>query len=313
MKVLFIDSVHPILEDRLQDAGFECIDGTRKSFKELQPYLQEAEGAVIRSKFKMTAEVMDQMPNLKFIARSGSGMENIDIEHAKKKGIRLYNSPEGNCDAVGEHAVGMLLSLLHKICKGNIEVREGQWLREENRGRELSEMTVGIIGYGHTGQAFAKRLSGFGCRIMAHDKYKTGFGNAHVEEADIDSIKRDCDVLSFHLPLTDETRYYFDAEFGAEMEKPFILINTSRGKVVDTAALVELMRKEKVIGAGLDVLEYEKVSFESLDPGNIPEPLLYLSASEKAILTPHVAGWTVESYIKLSTFLADKILRDFNA
>jgi len=313
MQVLFIDSVHPILWEKLSKAGFTCIDGIGKSADELKPLLKTADGLVIRSRFTIDQALLKECPQLKFIARSGSGMENIDTEAALALGIKLYNSPEGNCDAVGEHAVGMILSLFNHLCRGNQEAKKGVWIREGNRGLELGGRCVGIIGYGHTGSAFAQKLSGFGCRILAYDKYKTGFGNEHVTEVSLPELMDEAEIISFHLPLNSETKEYCNADFISKLNLPFYIINTSRGVVVKTADLVNGLKSGKVLGACLDVLEYEKSSFESLEFSDLPEDFQYLAKSENVILSPHVAGWTSESYLKLSLFLAQKILADFRA
>jgi D-3-phosphoglycerate dehydrogenase len=225
-------------------------------------------------------------------------METIDVDYAESKDVRCLNSPEGNRDAVGEHAVGLLLALLDNIARADAEVRQGQWRREANRGYELGPLTVGIIGYGNMGQSFAKRLSGFGCRIVVYDKYK--------EIGNLEEVQREADVVSFHVPLTDDTRHYLDAGFIEKMARPFFVVNTARGAVVDTAALVQGLESGKVRGAALDVLEYENMQADSL--GDVPESLRYLMESKRTVLTPHVAGWTVESKYKLAAVLADKII-----
>jgi D-3-phosphoglycerate dehydrogenase len=247
---------------------------------------------------------------LKFIARSGSGLENIDTKICKDLGVRVYNSPEGNRNAVAEHALGMLLSLLHKIQKADKEVRQGEWNRESNRGEELDGKTVGIIGYGNNGAAFAKKLRGFDVRVLAYDKYKSGFGDHFVQECTLNAILEQADVISFHIPQNKETRSFLNKEFVASMQKPFYLLNLSRGKIVDTSAVVEGLQNGKIKGAGLDVLEFESKSFESFFEQELPGSFSYLINSENVVLTPHVGGWTSESYVKLSSVLADKILAD---
>ena len=247
-------------------------------------------------------------PNLQFIARSGAGMENIDVTYCQSRGIRLYNSPEGNRNAVGEHALGMLLSLMNKLHTADKEVREGKWDREGNRGVELDGKTVGIIGYGNNGKAFAKKLKGFDVNVLAYDKYKQSFGSEFVKECTLDSILDQADVISFHIPQNEETLFFANADFFHKIEKPIFLLNLSRGKIVDTSALVKAIENGKVLGAGLDVLEYEKSSFESFFEQELPIPFQYLLNSSKVILSPHVGGWTNESYFKLSNVLADKIL-----
>jgi D-3-phosphoglycerate dehydrogenase len=309
-QVIFIDSVHPVLEQKLEQAGMVCLQHTKTNFETLQTILQEAYGIVIRSRFTIDSDFLKFCPNLKFIARSGSGLENIDTKACKDLGIRVYNSPEGNRNAVAEHALGMLLSLLHKIQKADKEVRQGEWNRESNRGEELDGKTVGIIGYGNNGAAFAKKLRGFEVRVLAYDKYKSGFGDHFVQECTLNAILEQADVISFHIPQNKETRSFLNKEFVASMQKPFYLLNLSRGKIVDTAALVEGLQKGKIKGAGLDVLEFESKSFESFFEQELPGSFSYLINSENVVLTPHVGGWTSESYVKLSSVLADKILTD---
>jgi D-3-phosphoglycerate dehydrogenase len=308
--VLFIDSVHPILEEKLSQAGFLCQRHFKTTFEDLQNILPQAHGLVIRSRFTIDDTFLAFCPNLQFIARSGSGLENIDVKLCQHLGIRLYNSPEGNRNAVAEHALGMLLSLMNKLNKADSEIKEGVWNREENRGEELDGKTVGIIGYGNNGAAFAKKLRGFDVKVLAYDKYKTGFGDHQVQECTLAAIQEQADVLSFHVPQNQETRCYFSAAFLALMARPFYLLNLSRGKVVSTSALVEGLKSGQIKGAGLDVLEYEQKSFESFFTQEMPLEFQYLVAAKNVILTPHVAGWTTESYVKLSSVLADKILAD---
>lgn len=313
MRVLFIDSVHPLLQERLSAAGYTCVEGSDFSSLQIDQELQTAQGVVIRSKFKITEEVLNRAPALQFIARSGSGLENIDLKAAKERGIHVFNSPEGNRDAVAEHAVGLLLSLLNHLVRGHREVTNGEWNREKNRGTEIYTKTVGIIGYGVMGKAFAQRLSGFGCRVIAHDKYKTNFSDSFAQEVTLEELQKTADVVSLHLPLTPETEHYCNASFIEKFEKPFYLLNTGRGKNVNTAHLVAALQTEKVIAAGLDVLEFESVSFMNLEKEHLPAEFQQLIALENVILSPHVAGWTHESYVKLSAFLANKILAQFGS
>lgn len=310
MKVLFIDTVHPILEERLTKAGYECVDGTKLSKEECQLEIQNVTGIVIRSRFRMDEAFLSSAKQLKFIARSGAGMENIDIEYCEQEGITLHNAPEGNRNAVGEHALGMLLSLFNRLHLADQEVRNGKWDRDGNRGIELDGKTVGIIGFGNNGSAFAKKLSGFDVKILAYDKYKSDFGKEYVTESTLKDIYKNCDVISFHIPQNEETIYFANDEFFSSFEKNIYLINLSRGKIVQTSALVNALKNSKVLGACLDVLEYEKTSFESFfeDKENIHPDFKYLLESEKTLLSPHVGGWTIESYFKLSNVLADKIL-----
>jgi D-3-phosphoglycerate dehydrogenase len=310
-KILFIDTVHEVLKERLLLAGYECEERFTATRDELLAIAHEYFGVVVRSRITLDVQAIDAFSNLKFISRSGSGLENIDVDYAKSKGIAVFNSPEGNSTAVAEQAVGMLLMLLNNLHKADSEVRDGLWQREENRGLELEQLTVGIIGYGVMGSAFAKRLSGFGCKVIAHDKYKVNFGNERVHEVSLKQLQEQADVVSLHLPQTTETVHYANAFFFQGFVKNIFLINTARGKNVDTTALVEAMKVGKVAGACLDVLEYEKASLEGLDTEDLPDALQYLIHSPRTILTPHIAGWTVESYYKLSSVLADKILAHF--
>ena len=311
--VIFIDSVHPILEQRLTQAGFICERHFKTTFEELTKILPNAYGLVLRSRFTIDAAFLAHCPQLKFIARSGSGLENIDKQSCEFKQIRLYNSPEGNRNAVAEHALGMLLSLLNKLNKADKEVRSGIWSREQNRGEELDGKTVGIIGYGNNGAAFAKKLRGFDVKVLAFDKYKSGFGDHFVQECTLEAIQQQADILSFHIPQNKETKYLFNQEFLQQMQKPFYLLNLSRGKIVDTEALIRGLQLGRIKGAGLDVLEYEQKSFEAFFDREMPPAFQALIQQENVVLTPHVGGWTTESYVKLSSVLADKILADENA
>jgi D-3-phosphoglycerate dehydrogenase len=245
---------------------------------------------------------------LKFIARSGSGLENIDQVYCKERKIELFNSPEGNRNAVGEHALGMLLSLLNKLPQANKQVKDGIWDREGNRGEELDGKTIGIIGYGNNGSAFAKKLRGFDVKILIYDKYKTGFGDHFVQEGTLQAIFQQADIVSFHIPLNKENKYFANQSFFNSFSKPIRLLNLSRGKIVNTKDMVLALKEKKVIGACLDVLEFETKSFESFFEQHLPEEFNYLIHSDNVILSPHVGGWTIESYFKLSNVLADKIL-----
>jgi D-3-phosphoglycerate dehydrogenase len=307
-KVLFVDNVHPILKDRLASRGFLCIDGTKMSRAEIEMELMHAFGIVIRARFTLDNEFLKSANQLKFIARSGSGLENIDQSYCKEKNILLFNSPEGNRNAVAEHALGMLLTLLNKINQADKQVKNGVWDREGNRGEELDGKTIGLIGYGNNGAAFAKKLRGFDVKVLAYDKYKTGFGDHFVQECTPEAIFQQVDVVSFHIPLNKETKYFANGAFFDSFSKPVRLLNLSRGKIVNTKDLVSALKAKKVVGACLDVLEFETKSFESFFEQHLPEEFDYLIHSENVILTPHVGGWTTESYFKLSNVLADKIL-----
>lgn len=307
-KILFIDSNHPRLHQMLIEQGYQCDLFYDKPADELKKIIPQYDAIVLRSKFKITKDIIDTAPNLKCIARVGAGMENIDVTYAEKKGILCLNSPEGNRDAVAEHALGMLLTLFNNIKKADAEVRVGKWLREQNRGVELCGKTVGVIGYGNMGAAFAQRLQGFGVKVLVYDKYKTNFGNEFVQESGVEDVFKQADVLSLHTPLTEETNYLINDAFINQFEKNIYIINTARGKCLNTADLVANLESGKVLGACLDVLEYEAVSFEEMDVTEMPAPMQYLIKSDKVILTPHIAGWTQESNIKLAQFLAEKII-----
>ena len=310
MTILFLDEVHEILANRLTEAGHICIHAEEKSLDECLQLVQNVDGIVIRSRFPMNESFLKHASQLKFIARSGAGMENIDVHYCTEREITLYNSPEGNRNAVAEHALGMLLSLMNKLNSADQEVRIGKWDREGNRGIELDGKTVGIIGYGNNGKAFAKKLRGFDVNVLAYDKYKQSYGSDFVKECTLDAILDQADVISFHIPQNQETMFFANDAFFSKIEKPIFLLNLSRGKIVKTEALVKAIENGKVLGAGLDVLEYEKTSFESFFEQELPLPFQYLLNSPKVILTPHVGGWTNESYFKLSNVLADKILGD---
>ncbi|MBU2650435.1 MAG: hypothetical protein KKA81_05830 [Bacteroidetes bacterium] len=306
-KVLFIDETHPLLVSELQTMGYHCEMFSGTSVNDILGKLHEYCGVIIRSKYSIDKEFIDKAENLEFIARAGSGMENIDLDYAASKGIHCLNSPEGNRDAVGEHTLGLLLALLNRIHASDREVRNGLWKREENRGLEIKGKTIAIIGYGNMGSAFAQRLAGFEARVIAYDKYKSGFSSGYISEASMDDVFALTDILSLHVPLNHETEYMVNDKYLNKFAKPVFLINTSRGKVVDTASLVRMLQSGKVRGAALDVLEYESLSFESLDYEDYPEPFRFLSKAENVVLTPHVAGWTVESKEKLALVLAEKI------
>ena len=310
-KVLFLDTVHPILEERLTSLGYSCEFDLSFSKQDIEVKMANYFGIVIRSRITIDANFLEKATHLKFIARSGAGLENIDVAAAERRGIKVFNSSEGNKDAVGEHAVGMLLMLFNQLKKGDAEVRKGVWDREGNRGLEIAGKTVGIIGYGNMGSAFAKKLAGFNCKVIAYDKYKKNFNDNFVEEVDLDTLLKTTDILSIHLPQSEETYHYVNTAFISKFKKPIYLINTARGSNVCVADLLEALKNKKVLGACLDVLEYETKSFETINAEELPEDFNYLAQSEKVILSPHVAGWTKESYVKLSNFLADKIEKEF--
>jgi len=307
-QILFLDTTHEFLPENLKKEGFEVVhfSGTRD---ELLKILAGVYGLVVRSRFKIDKEIIDAAPQLHFIARAGAGMENIDVEYAELRGVSCFKSPEGNRDAVGEHALGMLLNLMNHLKKADVEVRNGIWLRAENRGTEISGKTVGIIGYGNMGSAFAEKLSGFNCRVIAYDKYKSGYSDRFVEEKQMEDLFRECDIVSMHVPLTDETEFMADAAFFNAFIKNIHFINTSRGAVCDTKALLDAIDSGKVLSAALDVLEWEDHSFENFFENELPEDFKKLIASDRVLLSPHIAGWTHESNRKHAEVLFEKIMK----
>jgi D-3-phosphoglycerate dehydrogenase len=300
--ILIVDDLHPIFIEQVEALGYTCNYQPTFKLEEALVILPQYEGLVIRSKFQVTAEIIDAATNLSFIARAGAGIDNIVEAYAIQKGITLINAPEGNMDAVGEHAIGLLLSLMNNLNRGDAEIRNGLWQREANRGYELKGRTVGIIGYGHMGQSFARKLKGFEVNVIAYDKYKTGFSDAYAREVSMEEFVKHSDILSLHVPLTPETNGLVNDEYLFHFKKPIFLLNTSRGKVVETQAVLNGIRQGKILGAGLDVLETEKF------PALAEQPWFdELKNNAKVILSPHVAGWTFESYRKISEVMAAKI------
>ncbi|SDW90381.1 2-hydroxyacid dehydrogenase [Aequorivita viscosa] len=312
MKVLHLDSNHPLLIQMLREAGFKNEENYKASKAEIEEIISEYDGIVIRSRFNIDRQFLDAGKNLKFIARVGAGLESIDTEYAEELGIALIAAPEGNRNAVGEQTLGMLLSLFNKLNKADREVKQGQWNREANRGTELDGKTVGIIGYGNMGNAFAKKLRGFDCNVLCYD-LKDNVGNENAKQVSLKELQQQADVLSLHTPWTPLTDKMINTDFINSFSKPFWLINTARGKSVVTSDLVEALKSGKILGAGLDVLEYEKSSFETLfDSDNFPQALKELFEMDNVLLSPHVAGWTVESKIGLARTIAEKIIHNFN-
>lgn len=311
MKVLHIDSNHQLLINQLKDLGFTNHENYLDSKEDIKKIIHEYDGFIIRSRFKIDRDFIDSARKLKFIGRVGAGLENIDCNYAASKGITLIAAPEGNRNAVGEHSLGMLLSLFNKLNKADKEVRQGKWLREANRGLELDGKTVGLIGYGNMGKAFAKKLQGFNVNVLCYD-LKPNLEDANATQVSLKELQQKADVLSLHTPETATTINMVDDAFIASFKKPFWLINTARGKSVVTSALVSALKTGKILGAGLDVLEYEKASFENLfNKDNMPEAFQYLIQSENVLLSPHVAGWTIESKEKLAQTIVDKIKAKF--
>lgn len=311
MKILHLDQNHPLLIKQLAAAGFENAEDYTSPKEAIEKVIEQYHGIVIRSRFDIDVTFMDKATNLKFIARVGAGLESIDQEYAAKQNITLFSSPEGNRNAVGEHTLGMLLSLFNKLNKADREVKAGIWLREDNRGIELDGKTIGIIGYGNMGKAFAKKLRGFDCTVLCYD-IKENVGNENAKQVSLDDFKSKVDIVSLHTPWTPLTNKMVNTQFILGFAKPFWLLNTARGRSVITKDLVSAMKSKKILGAGLDVLEYEKLSFESLFNAEMPQEFKELLAMDNVLLSPHVAGWTVESKQKLAQVIVDKIITKFN-
>lgn len=308
-KIILIDTVHEILIQKLSSFGFEIFEAYSLKREEIKEIIHLFDGIIIRSRIQIDKEIIDLASSLKFIGRVGAGMESIDTTYCSAKKIVCINSPEGNRDAVGEHTLGMLLSLLNKLNKADKEVKNGIWKREENRGKELGSMCVGIIGYGNMGSSFAKKISGIGCKVLSYDKYKENYEDGFTKEVSMTEIYENADILSLHIPITEETRYLVNKDFIDKFKKEIFIINTSRGPIIKTTDLCMALKKGKVVGAGLDVLEYEESSFESTKNLLEIDDFKYLSTLDNVILSPHIAGWTIESKIKLADVLADKIIK----
>ncbi len=310
-QVLLIDTIHPVFQKIMESNGIRTTEAYTWSKEKVLQEIRNFSGIVIRSRFRIDKEFIYKSRNLKCIGRAGAGMENIDTTAASEAGIICLNAPEGNRDAVAEHALGMLLMLTNHLRKADMEVRQGLWLREENRGDEIEGKTIGIVGFGNMGSAFARRLQGFGVTILALDPYLTISREEYpfVTQCTDEEFFRQCDIVSVHLPLTTETHHIVNEQWLKKFSKPIYFINTARGKNVDTTALVNALQSGKVKGAALDVLEYEAISFESIDPDDLPEAFRYLISSDRVVLSPHIAGWTHESNYKIAEILATKMIR----
>ena len=307
LKILHIDSNHPLLMEQLQELGFINHEDFNSSKEEIEAKIQDYQGIVIRSRFKIDKTFLDKATNLQFIARVGAGLESIDCQYALSKKIQLIAAPEGNRNAVAEHTLGMILSLFNNLNVADSEIKSGHWNRESNRGHELDGKTVGIIGYGNMGKCFAKKLRGFDVEVLCYD-IQENVGDSNARQVSLEELQQKTDVLSLHIPWTPETDKMVDIHFINAFEKSFWIINTSRGKNIVTADLVAAMQSRKILGAGLDVLEYEKRSFETLfQDKKTPEAFQYLLNAKNTILTPHIAGWTFESHERLAQVIVDKI------
>ena len=310
MKILHLDKNHPLLIEQLTKAGYKNEEDYTSSKSDIEQIISGYDGIVIRSRFKCDSTFIDAGTNLKFIARVGAGLESIDIPYAESKGITLISAPEGNCNAVGEHTLGMLLSLFNKLNKADLEVRKGLWHREANRGIELDGKTVGIIGYGNMGKAFSKKLQGFDCKVICYD-IKENVGDKNATQVSLITFQKEVDVVSLHIPWTPLTNSMVNSNFINQFSKAFWLLNTARGKSVVTSDIILALKKGQLLGAGLDVLEFEKSSFESLFSNKIPASLSDLLSMDNVILSPHIAGWTIESKEKLAQVIVEKIVRKF--
>lgn len=315
IKILHLDSNNPILMEQLQELGFTNHEDFTSSKQEIEDKIQDYQGIVIRSRFKIDKTFLDKALNLEFIARVGAGLESIDCDYAKSRNVTLIAAPEGNANAVGEHALGMLLSLFNKLNVADSEIKSGNWNRESNRGYEIEGKTIGIIGYGNMGKSFAKKLKGFDCEVIFHDILEN-IADENAQQVSLKELQQKSDVIGLHILWTPKTNKMVDKNFINSFTKPFWLINTSRGNNVVTSDLVEGLKSGKILGAGLDVLEYEKLSFENLFQDlssraqlreNIPEAFQYLLQAKNVILSPHIAGWTFESHRKLAQVIVDKI------
>jgi len=303
-KCLVIDHMHESLSPMLQEIGWETVYQPELSREEIKKSLHHYAGIIVRSKTLIDRDLLGESPSIKFVARAGAGLDNLDLDYLVTKNIHVLHAAEGNRDAVGEHTIGILLALIRNIVTADQQVRSLAWKREENRGMEIMNKTVGIIGYGNMGQAFAKRLSGFGCKVLAYDKYKTHYSDLFCEGADMERIYREVDILSLHIPLSSETRKMVNCDFLNRFKKNIVVINTSRGEFVSLQDLPGLLDTGKIKGMALDVLENEKL--KELTPAE-HEIMNNLTHRSNVIFTPHIAGWTFESHVKINVALKDKI------
>ncbi|MEQ9220001.1 MAG: NAD(P)-dependent oxidoreductase [Cyclobacteriaceae bacterium] len=306
-KILIVDHMHESIIEMLGDSGFRPDYRPEIKRTEILNIIDQYAGIIVRSKTRIDKELISRATNLQFVARAGAGIDNVDYQVISNRNIKLVNAPEGNRDALGEHTVGMLLTLLHKIHLANQEVKQGVWDREGNRGWELKGKTVGIYGFGYMGSAFAKKLRGFDCTVLVYDKYKTGLSNEFIQQVDLQTFQKETEILSLHIPLTSETKFLFDEFYLSQFPKLRILLNTARGEILSLKALDKLLSTSKLIGVGLDVLENEKINQLNMEEQAIFDKL---AKRENVIMTPHVAGWTFESYKRINEILVSKLQKE---
>ncbi len=308
-KILFLDKAHPYLEAHLTEHGFVCHTDTTGDKEAVEAFIGEYQGVVMRSRFRIDRQFLDKASNLVFLAREGVGLEHIDVAYAEAKGIQVLISPEGSRDTVAEHALGMLLCLMNNLSRADRQVRSGQWVREANRAVELKGKTVGILGYGNMGSSFARRLSGFGVKVLAYDKFKEGYGDEFALEVSLEQLFDEAEVVSVHIPYSADNHYFINGEFLQNFKHEIYLVNTARGLVLKTDDLVANLKSGKVRGVALDVLEYEETSFDKFKLEKLPPAFDYLCQADNVLLSPHIAGWSFESKEKHARVLAEKILK----
>lgn len=311
-KVIFTDPTEPGLWQGLTELGYHCINHEKTSREEVLADLTDAFGIVCRSRLQIDRTFLDAAPGLAFVARSGVGVEHIDLDYAAARGVEVLTSPEGSRDTVAEHTLGLLLMLMNNLARADREIRAGQWIRGGNRGYEIKGRTVGILGYGNMGQATARRLQGFGCRVLAYDKYRTNYGDEYAEAVDLSTLQAEAEILSIHIPYSKSNHYFINATFLAAFRHPIWLVNTARGLVLETQALLDALAEGQVRGAALDVVEYEDQSFTAFQPGQAPEGFQRLLELPNVVLSPHIAGWSYESEAGHARVLVEKIRARFN-